>query len=414
MAITIEGNTTSNTNTISWTDFKFQFGFEQRIQFTVDFTPTTDTPTAFVTEFADDGSPDNAYLSVVSLQDLGSVAGGGQSFDTTDFTVSSAFFEAHIGATINFEIVVDTKDPNTGDNDNQTIYFETLTFLADDPKNPFNSPEDLQADYSAITRLQLSSDQAATENQSILDKTTTERAFVDGLLSQVQNTTIPAVAVEASMYGAVGTSDEITKLATLFLPAQVQNATHNGLNAQVYACEAVGLAFAFGDENGGTGFATNFGPTAPGMPATTAGDAFFAATAANLIFGSDANANTPGAIQQFVSNWEAFYTSHGVPGISNATVDQIVLASRGAAWGDAVGVALVDNLGPLPGQATNFLEDAARGGALYSKPLTVVSGSSALVGQPEHVPFQGGVAQFVTSSAQVEPVGLAAPDHSMI
>jgi hypothetical protein len=195
----------------------------------------------------------------------------------------------------------------------------------------------------------------------------------------------------------------------LFLPAQVTNALNNGLNPQVYASEVVGLAFAFGDENGGTAFATNFGPTTPGMSATPAGDAFFAAAAASAIFGSAATANTPGAILGFVSNWEAFYTSNGLPGHPNATTDQIDLAARGAAWGDAVGVALANDLGPLPGQVINFLEDAARGGALYSK---------SLASQPSHAPFQGGIpfqgaipASGANAADHAQLIGIAALDH---
>ncbi len=110
------------------------------------------------------------------------------------------------------------------------------------------------------------------------------------------HTSIPAVAVEGSMYNAVGSAAEITKLVTEFLPAQVANAINNGFNPQVYACESLGLAFAFGNENGGMAFATNFGPSNAAMPATTAGDAAFAAAAASAIFGSAATANTPGAI----------------------------------------------------------------------------------------------------------------------
>jgi hypothetical protein len=103
---------------------------------------------------------------------------------------------------------------------------------------------------------------------------------------------------------------------------------------------------------------------------TTAGDAAFAAAAASAIFGSAATANTSGAIQGFVSNWEAFYSSHGIPGVANPTANQIDLAARGAAWGDAVGVALANNLGPLIGLAINFLEDAAQGTATYSASLS--------------------------------------------
>ena len=88
-----------------------------------------------------------------------------------------------------------------------------------------------------------------------------------------------AVAVEATMYNATGTSAEITNLTNNFLPAQVANATQNGLNPLVYACEVLGLAFAFGNETGGTAFANNFGPSNGAMPNTTAGDAAFATAA---------------------------------------------------------------------------------------------------------------------------------------
>jgi hypothetical protein len=222
------------------------------------------------------------------------------------------------------------------------------------------------------------------------------------LLAQVANTTIPAVAVEDSMYGAVGSSFEITKLVTSFLPAQVANAIQNDLNPQVYACEALGLVFAFGDENGGMAFATNFGPTNFRMLATPAGDAFFAAAAASAIFGSAATENTSGAILGFVSNWEAFFTSNGVPGTPNATASQIDLAARGAAWGDAVGVALANNLGPLPGQVDNFLKDAARGGAIYS---------ASLASQPSHAPFEGGIPVAAANAEHAQLVGIAASDH---
>lgn len=253
------------------------------------------------------------------------------------------------------------------------------------PANPAFTPPQIasstiQNDYLGITRTALSSDRAAVQADAINAGTTTEFGYVNGLLSQVANTTIPAVAVEGSMYGAVGTSAEITKLVTQFLPSQIANAIQHGFNPQVYASEALGLAFAFGDENGGTAFASHFGPSNATMAATPAGDAAFAAAAASAIFGSAATVNTPGAILAFVSNWEAFFATHGVPGIVNATAAQIDLAARGAAWGDAVGVALANNLGPVPAQTTEFLMDAAQGIAIYS---------ASLVGQPHHHLFQG-------------------------
>jgi hypothetical protein len=226
----------------------------------------------------------------------------------------------------------------------------------------------------------------------------TETAYVNGLLAQVANTSIPAVAVEGSMYGKVGTSAEITKLVTQFLPPQIANATTYHLNAQVYAAETIGLVFAFADENGGTAFATSFGPSNGAMPNTTAGDAAFAAAASSAIFGSAATANTPGAIAGFVAAWKAFYTSFGLPGVANATPTQIDLAARGAAWGDAVGVALAGPLGLLPGQVTNFLQDAAQGTAIYS---------ASLASQPAH-------AAFHSLGGDLPLIGLgASADHAM-
>jgi hypothetical protein len=78
--------------------------------------------------------------------------------------------------------------------------------------------------------------------------------------------------------------------------------------------------------------------------------------------------------------------------------------SHGAAWGDAVGIALANNLGPLVGQTTNFLEDAAQGTAIYS---------ASLASQPNPTPFQGAAtASVATTASHVQVTGVAAPiDH---
>ena len=114
------------------------------------------------------------------------------------------------------------------------------------------------------------------------------------------------------------------------------------------------------------------------MPNTAAGDAAFAAAASSTIFGGASTANLVNVMEGFVANWKAFYTSNGIPGNATPTADQIDLAARGAAWGDMVGVALANNLGPLNGQVINFLDDAAQGTAIYG---------ASLVGQPMHQPF---------------------------
>ena len=77
----------------------------------------------------------------------------------------------------------------------------------------------VQNEVLAITRSP--STNASTVTLQLNQGTLTEARFVDTLLSQVTNTTIPAVAVEASMYNVVGTSAEVTLLATQYLPPQV-------------------------------------------------------------------------------------------------------------------------------------------------------------------------------------------------
>ena len=221
----------------------------------------------------------------------------------------------------------------------------------------------------AITRTALSPDQATAIADSINTGKQAVADFIDNLLSQVDDTTIPAVAVEASMYNAVGSSAEITTLVSEFLPSQIDYATQHGLNPQVFASETLGLAFAFADENGGHGFANSFGPSNASTPATPAGDTAFAALAAAAIFGAAETTNTVNAILGWVTNWEAFYTAHGIPGVANATAAQIDLAARATAWGDAVGVALANHLGAMHEEVIKFLEDAAQGIAVYSPRL---------------------------------------------
>jgi hypothetical protein len=180
------------------------------------------------------------------------------------------------------------------------------------------------------------------------------------------------------MYQATGTAAEIISLAGNFLPPQIANATQLGLDGQVYACEALGLAFAFGNETGSTAFANSYGPSNNVMPNTAIGDATFAVAACGAIFGGASTTTLVSVMDTFVTNWKAFYTSHGIPGNATPTTGQIDLAARGAAWGDMVGVALVNDIGPLSAQVMNFVDDMAQGTAIYG---------ASLVGQPIHHPF---------------------------
>ena len=94
-----------------------------------------------------------------------------------------------------------------------------------------------------------------------------------------------------------------------------------------WRCEALGLAFAFGNETGSTAFNTNFGPSNP----ATASDAAFASAASATIFGANSTPNLVNVMTGFVANWHDFFTSHGIPGTASANSAQIDLAARATA-----------------------------------------------------------------------------------
>ena len=119
------------------------------------------------------------------------------------------------------------------------------------------TPQTIQNDYLGITATALSLAAATTEANAIAVGTTTETGYVNSLLSQVADTTIPVVAVEASMYGAVGSSAVITNLVTNFLPGQLAYAHQAGLDPVVFACLETALVFAFSNETGAKTFANN-------------------------------------------------------------------------------------------------------------------------------------------------------------
>jgi hypothetical protein len=236
------------------------------------------------------------------------------------------------------------------------------------------------------------------------DQTFTVASTMDDLLSHSTDTNIPVIAVEGSMYSAVGSSAEITKLATQFLPGQLAYANQVGLDPEVFACLETALVFAFGNESGSHAFANNFGPSNAAMPATAAGDAAFAAAATNAIFGSAQTVNTAPAILGYVHFLEGFFTANGIVGVQNPTANQIVIAARAGAWGEGIAIALENNLGPFAAQTTNFLEDAAQGTAVYS---------ASLSSQPIAAPFQGAASvSAATAASHVQVTGLATPiDH---
>jgi hypothetical protein len=157
---------------------------------------------------------------------------------------------------------------------------------------------------------------------------------------------------------------ELTKLSMQFLPAQVAYAVAHGFDPTVYAAEALGLGLVGGNGTSNA-FATNVG-------SLSVSD--FASAVASL------TGVNSGAIQGFVNNWINFYTANppagGLP---------VTLAAYGAAFGDAVGVALVNptvsgSLALVVSEEQNALIDNAEG--LYKAGI-------ALIAEPPHLPLQG-------------------------
>jgi hypothetical protein len=230
----------------------------------------------------------------------------------------------------------------------------------------------LPVSVSDLTKLQLGIEfftnpgEATTEAGQITNPPATPTVYsyaVDLLANNISLSQV-AMAVDSLMFGVTDKVTELTKLATQFLPAQVANAVAHNLNPTVYAAEALGLALAGGNGTSNA-FATHFG-------SLSVSD--FASAVASL------TGINSGAIQQFVNNWINFYTANPPAGGLAVT-----LASYGAAFGDAVGAALLNptvngSLALLVSETQNALIDNAEGS--YKAGI-------ALIAEPAHLPLQG-------------------------
>jgi hypothetical protein len=168
--------------------------------------------------------------------------------------------------------------------------------------------------------------EATTEVPSINANQPTDSVFIYATKLLASNISLSqvAMAVSALMEGgtiAVGnttTPNTLTLLSTQFLPGQVAVALANGFNPTVFAAESLGSALSTN-----TSFNTNF----VGLSVSAFSQSVSTLTGVNV-----------NAIQQFVTNWQAFFTANPAA-LQGRTVTQ---ASYGAAFGDAVGVALLN------------------------------------------------------------------------
>lgn len=241
--------------------------------------------------------------------------------------------------------------------------------------------------------------QATVEAAAINAPGATETLFTYAATLLQNNLSLSQVAMAdtAIMEGgaiAVGDASTVNTVAFLTLsslPAQVAVAMAHG--PTVYASEALGLALA-----NTAGFNGHFA----GLNETAFVQAAATATGVNT-----------SAITQFVDNWTAFYSGAGSAAHSGLTVQQ---AAYGAAFGDAIGIALLNQTSAflntdiftnqafphspntVYGHVANALIDNAEG--LYKIGAT-------LPDQNQHTVMQGEV------SGGVGPIGLigVVPDH---
>ena len=213
---------------------------------------------------------------------------------------------------------------------------------------------------------------------SIVAGTTTVAAYAAQLLDTNLSFSQVAMGVSCLMLGTAQPIATLDNISTNFLPDQVTHALAFGFEPTVYAAEATGLALA-----GEAGFQSFVA-----LDATQFSQAVATATGVNQA-----------AIQQFVINWTNFYTAN--PGATfGLTVQQ---AAYGAAFGDAVGVALLNPtsadlqtvITPTPdgllieGDVANHLLDIATGQYVEGVPCDTLPQHQALQGEVGN--FEGGL-----------------------
>jgi hypothetical protein len=223
-----------------------------------------------------------------------------------------------------------------------------------------NDLEQLQLGIEFFTN----TNEATTEAGLINQKTPTVDSYAVQLLGNNISFSQVAMAASALMEGSTipvgdaNTPNTLTLLSTVFLPPQVANALKFGFDPTVYAAEALGLALS----------------TLPSFQSFVNLNIDQFSQAVSIATGIN-NA----AIQSWVMNWEQFYTAHPQNG---TTVAQ---AAYGAAFGDAVGVALANptangTIALLVNEEQNALIDNAEG--LYQIGMPVA-------GEPFHLLLQG-------------------------
>jgi hypothetical protein len=137
MGVTFDIYDRFETVPVSFSYFQFGIGFQATAAPSFVVNPTTDYLKMFVNESANDGSPEGAYLGLVSaLLDFNSPDPDVTGFFDLAIDIPTSFFEAHVGTTITYELVLTSFDLNTQSPDGQAIAFVDVRLLSDNPEDP--------------------------------------------------------------------------------------------------------------------------------------------------------------------------------------------------------------------------------------------------------------------------------------
>lgn len=224
--------------------------------------------------------------------------------------------------------------------------------------------------------------QATSQAAAINGGTTTVYDYALQLLDANLATSQVAMAVPSLILNETPAVDVLANVSLNFLPAQIDFAISQGLDPVVYAAETWAVNAA--NDN------------------AAAFDALYGALSATqfaTVVSTTTGVNTT-AILQFINNWEDFYTNN--PNAIPANLD-VQSASYAAAFGDAIGNALVDD-SPFTQSVNDLTENAlltiATGQYVVGVPITSL---------PDHAPLQG--EQDLRLTIGVDHLSTSAPDQ---
>lgn len=215
------------------------------------------------------------------------------------------------------------------------------------------------------------SSEATARANSINGGSLTVKDYACELLGNNTSLAQVAMAVRSLMISTPPIS-EFENVVNNFLPGQVAVAVANGYNPTVYAAEAYGLALASNST-----FQSNYG-----VPATSWNEAQKSVFSGLVSNKTGVNAS---AIFGYLNNWITFYTDNpsATQGLS------VSVAAAGAAFGDAVGVALLNATSAnLMHTCTGHI-NGLPSNALVLNALGTYSSGSTLGGLSSHALLQG-------------------------